>query len=577
MEAVQPSIARTSKVPTGIAGLDEISGGGLPRGRTTLLVGGSGSGKTILALQFLVNGARRGEAGIFVAFEETPERIVANAETFGWDLQSLQQDNLYFMDAQPMPDLIQSGTFDLSGMLAALGEKVSELKASRIVFDALDIVLSLLPDSVAQRREIYRLHAWLLEHGLTGVITVKAENDVSGSISQPFGFMQFMVDCAIILNHSVVLGVSQRNLRVQKYRGSSFDENESPFLIGRGGFEVAVTRTLGRGDAEVTNERVSSGVDRLDTMLGGGYYRGASVLITGFPGTAKTTLSGAFAEAACGRGERTMFVSFDSDSNEVIRNLASVNIQLERFVENGSLHMVSARTITGSAETYLVRIKTLAKAHRARCLIVDPISTLSKSGNELTAHSVAERLIDWSKAEGITLVCTSLLDEMSSQSEGGSPLQISTLADTWIHLNYLVQAGERNRGMSIIKSRGTAHSNQVRELILSDAGITVTDTYTAGGEVLMGTLRWEKESAERHASELAAVSAKLRSVKLEAEEAELEARVKSLQAELAAKQTEKAVLARSAELHETELTLGRDRIRQLRGTDDVSAAVSVRR
>jgi circadian clock protein KaiC len=567
------------KAPTGIAGLDEITGGGLPRGRTTLLLGGSGSGKTILALQFLVNGARqRDETGIFVAFEETPRRIIGNAETFGWNLPELQeQDKLYFMDAQPPPDLVQSGTFDLSGMLAALGAKAAQLDAKRIVFDALDIVLALLPDASAQRREIYRLHAWLLAHELTGVITVKAESDDGGPAGRPFGFMQFMVDCAVILNHAVVLGVSQRNLRVQKYRGSSFDENESPFLIGRNGFEVAVSRTLARGEAEVTNERVSSGVERLDTMLGGGYYRGASVLITGFPGTAKTTLSGAFAEAACARGERTMFVSFDSDSNEVIRNLGSVSIQLSRFVDDGTLHMVSARTITGSAETYLMRIKTLAKEHRARCLVVDPVSTLSKSGNELTAHSVAERLIDWSKAEGITLVCTSLLDEMASQSEAGSPLQISTLADTWIHLNYLVQAGERNRGMSIIKSRGTAHSNQVRELILSDAGITVTDTYTAGGEVLMGTMRWEKESAERHASEVAAVTARLTNVRLEAEQAELEARVKSLQVELAAKVTEKAMLARSAEVHEKELALDRDRMRELRGTDATREGASVTR
>jgi circadian clock protein KaiC len=564
---------KNTKAPTGIAGLDELTGGGLPRGRTTLLVGGSGSGKTILALQFLVHGAeQRGEPGIFVAFEETPARIVGNAETFGWNLDELQQGKLYFMDAQPAPDLVQSGSFDLSGMLAALGAKAEEMGAKRIVFDALDIVLALLPDAGAQRREIYRLHAWLLAHELTGIITLKADGDTPGHSfgdagRQPFGFMQFMVDCAVILNHTVVLGVSQRNLRVQKYRGSSFDENESPFLIGKGGFEVAVTRTLGRGNAEVTNERVSSGVARLDTMLGGGYYRGASVLITGFPGTAKTTLSGAFAETACARGERTMFVSFDSDSNEVIRNLGSVGIQLDRFVDDGTLNMVSARTITGSAETYLVRIKTLAKEHRARCVVVDPISTLSKSGNELTAHSVAERLIDWSKAEGITLVCTSLLDEMSSQSEAGSPLQISTLADTWIHLNYLVQAGERNRGMSIIKSRGTAHSNQVRELILSDSGITVTDAYTAGGEVLMGTMRWEKESAERHAAEVAAVSARLQSVKLEAEQAELEARVKVLQVELAAKLTEKAVLARSAEAQERELALSRDRMRELRGSD----------
>jgi circadian clock protein KaiC len=379
--------------------------------------------------------------------------------------------------------------------------------------------------------------------------------------------MQFMVDCAIILNHTVVLGVSQRNLRVQKYRGSSFDENESPFLIGSNGFEVAVARTLGRMDATVTNERVSSGVKRLDTMLGGGYYRGASVLITGFPGTAKTTLSGAFAEAACKRGERTMFVSFDSDGNEVIRNLASVGIKLERYVKNGLLRLISARTITGSAETYLVRIKALAREHSARCLVIDPVSTLSKAGNELTAHSVAERLIDWSKSDGTTLVCTSLLDEMASQTEGGSPLQISTLADTWIHLNYLVQAGERNRGMSIIKSRGTAHSNQVRELILSDAGVTVTDTYTAGGEVLMGTMRWEKEGSVRRAFEVAEMAGRLKRTKLDAEEAELAVRVKSLQAELGAKKAEKVLLALTAEVDEREMSTVRTRMGELRGAD----------
>jgi circadian clock protein KaiC len=231
--------------------------------------------------------------------------------------------------------------------------------------------------------------------------------------------------------------------------------------------------------------------------------------------------------------------------------------------------MVSARTITGSAETYLVRIKMLANEHKARCLVIDPVSTLSKSGNELTAHSVAERLIDWSKANGTTLVCTSLLDEMSSQSEGGSPLQISTLADTWIHLNYLVQAGERNRGMSIIKSRGTAHSNQVRELILSNSGVTLTDTYAAGGEVLMGTLRWEKERAERVAAEGFEVAGKLKRVRLDAEEAELEVRVRSLQVELEAKQVEKALLARATETRKGELSQGRTRMGELRGADAV--------
>jgi circadian clock protein KaiC len=564
-----PLVKVPTKAPTGIAGFDEITGGGLPRGRTTLLVGGPGSGKTVLALQFLAHGARDcKEPGIFVAFEETSKRIVTNAESFGWKLAELQRKKLFFMDAQPMPDLVQSGDFDLGGMLAALEAQTKEMGARRIVFDALDIILALLPDPAAKRREIYRLDEWLLARELTGLVTAKAGGDETSAISQePFGFIQFMVDCTVILQHSVAQSVSQRNLRVQKYRGSSFDENELPLVIGKSGIEVAVARTLGRVDAKVSNERVSSGVTRLDTMLGGGYYRDASVLITGSPGTAKTTLSGAFAEAACRRGERTLFVSFDSDRTEVTRDLASVGIRLDRYLKNGCLRIISTRTMTGSAETYLVRIKALAKEHRARCLVIDPASAWSNPGNDLTTHSVAERLIDWSKADGITLVCTMLLDEISRLTEGGSAWHISTLVDTWIHVNYLVQAGERNRGLSIIKSRGTAHSNQVRELILSDAGVTLTDTYTAGGEVLMGTLRWEKERADRVAHEVNEVAAKLKHVRLDAEEAELEVRLKAVQVELVAKQVEKELLARTTESGKGELSRGRTRMRELRGAD----------
>jgi circadian clock protein KaiC len=554
-----------TKAASGIAGLDEMTDGGLPRGRTTLLVGGAGSGKTILALQFLVHGAQAcKEPGIFVSFEESPGRIVANAAGFGWRLGELQRKSLFFLDAQPLQDTIQAGNFDLSGLLAVLQAKSAALKARRIVFDALDIVLTLLPDPAAVRREMYRLHSWLLAHELTGLITLKSD---ASAVSQPFGFMQFMVDCAVILNHSVVLGVSQRNMRIQKYRGSSFHENESPFLIGKDGFDIAGSRTPGRMDTKAVNERVSTGVTRLDTMLGGGYYRASSVLITGFAGTAKTTLSGTFAEAACRRGERTVFISFDSDANEVIRNLASVGIRLDRYVRNGTLRMVSAGSIVGSAETYLVSIKAMVAEHRARCLVIDPVSALSKPGNELTAHSVAERLIDWSKSGGTTLVCTRLLDETSNQFEGSSSLQVSTLADTWIHLNYLVQAGERNRGLSIIKSRGTAHSNQVRELVLSSAGVTLADTYTAGGEVLMGTLRWQKENAERHANETTEVAGRHKRVMLDAEAAELEVRIKSLQVELLAKQVEMTLLTRSTESRKGELSHGRSRMRELRGAD----------
>jgi circadian clock protein KaiC len=453
-------------------------------------------------------------------------------------------------------------------MLAALRAQTEQMGARRIVFDALDIPLSLLPDAAARRRETHRLHEWVASLGLTCIVTGKSSSDEPGSLSlQPFGFMQFMVDCAVILNHRVVLGVSQRNLRVQKYRGSGFEENESPFVIGSDGFDVAVSRTLGRFDTKVSHERVSSGVKRLDTMLGGGYYRAASVLITGFPGTAKTTLSGAFAEAACRRGERTVFVSFDSDGPEVVRNLNSVGIRIERYVKSGLLRMVSARTIIGSAETLLVRIKAIAKEQRARCVVIDPVSTLSKAGNELTAHGVAERLIDWCKADGVTLVCTSLLDETPAQ-QGGTPLQISTLSDTWIHLNYLAQSGERNRGISIIKSRGTSHSNQVRELILSDSGITLADIYTAGGDVLMGTLRWEKENALRSAREVSEIESRLKLQRLNAEEAELNVRLKSLQTELSAKQVERELLTTASRSRKRGIARGQTRIRELRKADE---------
>jgi circadian clock protein KaiC len=480
----------------------------------------------------------------------------------------LQRKKLRFIDAQPNFDLVQTGDFDLCGMLAGLGLQATQMKVRRIVFDALDIVLAMLPDLSARRREIYRLHEWLVNRGLTCIFTLKATADAPNSITQqPYASMQFMVDCSVILNHSVVAGVSQRNIRLQKYRGSSFDENESPFVIGDGGFDVAIVRTLGRAHVKVTNERVTSGIKRLDTMLGGGYYRAACVLITGFPGTAKTTLSGAFAEAACRRGERTLFVSFDSDGGEVIRNLASVGIRLDRYLTSGLLRMVSARTIVGSAETSLVRIKSIASAHRARCLVIDPVSALSNSGTELAAHGVGQRLIDWSKADRITLVCTSLINEIAEHSETDTPLHISTLADTWIHLSYVVQAGERNRGMSIIKSRGTAHSNQVRELILSNAGVTLADIFTAGGEVLMGTMRWQKESADRVADEVAEVAGKAKLVTLDAQQADLQVRLKAVQTELLAKQLEKTLLARTTATRKAAILRGSVRMRELRGGD----------
>jgi circadian clock protein KaiC len=561
-----------TKAPTGITGFDEITRGGLPRGRASLLQGGPGSGKSLFALQTLVNGARQmDEPGIFIAFEESPDRIKLNAEKFHWDIAALERKKLFFLDAQPAPELIQSGSFDLDGMLAALNAKVASMGAKRIVFDSLDVVLSLFTDPASEKREIYKLHQWLLDSGLTAIITAKTGSDEANI--RRLDFMQFMVDCAIILNHDVAMGISQRNLRVLKYRGSGFEEDQSPFVIGDDGLEIAGSRALGRVQVPVSSERVSTGVPRLDTMLGGGYFRGSSVLVTGFPGTAKSTLAGAFAESACLRGERTLFVSFDSDAAEIIRNLCSVNIRLQRFVKNGLFRTRSARGITGSAEIHLLRIRRMAQEHKARCMVIDPVSALSKGGDPATVNGVAERLIDWAKSQGITLVCTSLLDATSGAMQiEGTPMQISTIADTWIHLSYVVHAGERNRAISVIKSRGTAHSNQVRELLLSDKGITLADAYMANGEVLMGTLRWEKEREERNAL-LGAESAERRNrVKMENEEAELAYRIKTLQGELDLRRAEKEALDHLAIVRGRDLLKQQERLRSLRHADEPAHA-----
>ncbi len=561
--------ATTRKARSGLDGFDEITGGGLPAGRTTLLLGGPGSGKTIFAMQFLVHGALEcSEPGIFVAFEESPASLLVNFEPFGWGLDALQPDQLYLLDARPEIDLIQSGTFDLGGMLAALGELIRRMGAKRIVFDALDIMLAMLPDNASKRHEIYRLNDWLLQHAITGLITAKSGGDELSSLGvQQFGFMQFMVDCAVILNHVITDSISQRNLRVQKYRGSSFDENESPFIIGQKGLTVAGVRPLGRDAPEVTDERISTGVERLDTMLGGGYFRGASILITGRPGTAKSTLGGAFVAAACRRGERSLFVSFDSDRREMVRNLGSVGIALGEHVASGCLQIVSVRTVSGSAESYLVRIRALASECAARNVVIDPVSTFLLSSNKLTAQRIAERLIEWSKSEGITLLCTSLADDLGGNTSTGTPLHISTLADTWIHLNYRLQAGERNRELAIIKSRGTAHSNQVRELLLDASGVSLADAYTSGGEVLMGTLRWEKERADRSDAETAGIVRALKLAQLDAEEAQLELREKALHAERMAKHAERAVLLQASKKRLRTEAQDDSEVRTLRSAD----------
>jgi circadian clock protein KaiC len=480
-----------------VPGLDALTDGGLPRGRTTLIVGGPGCGKTILALQVLVEGARRArEPGIFVAFEERSREIVKDAGAFGWDLPRLQKDRLFFLDAHLDSSTVQGGAFDIAGFLAGLSAKAREMSARRIVFDGIDMFLTQFDDPAAERRELLRLHEWLYVSGLSGIITAKTEQ-VDLTHSQRYGFLQYLADCVVLLQHRLVNTVASRHLQILKYRGGKASCNEFPMVLSGRGVEVAGIAADSL-EHEVSTERVSSGVPDMDAMLDGGYFRGSSILISGAPGTARSTLAGAFTDAACSRRENTLFVSFDEGSAQIVRNLRSVGIRLDRHLESGRLRMHSAPARARTAEAHLLQIRSLLESHRSRCLVIDPLSALTSIVGEAEARGNLERFIALQRNLNITTVTTSLLEGFDALRESTSA-GVSTLMDTWIHLSYVIQGGERNRALTIIKSRGMGHSNQVRELLLSERGLSLTDVYTAGGNVLMGTLRWEREEQERAA------------------------------------------------------------------------------
>jgi circadian clock protein KaiC len=490
-----PSDAPIAKKRTGIAGFDEITGGGLPAGRTTLVLGAPGAGKTVFALECLVNAARNDrEPGIFVAFEENTRQIVSNAGTFGWDLPQLERERLFFLDARLSSAVVQGGDFDIEGMLAGLSAKAAAMGAKRIVFDGIDVLLSILDDPTKERRELYRLQDWLHETGLTAIITAKAfEGDRLST--ERYAFMQFMVDTVIAFHHRMLDRVSLRSVRVMKYRGSGFAENEFPMVISPTGVQVAVFEPSAL-TYEVSNERITTGIPRLDTMLDGGYYRGSGILISGAPGTAKTTLAGSFLAAGAANGERGLYVSFDEASSQIVRNLSSVGLNLQQPIDDGLLEMLSVRTESRSAEEHFIALRQRIEASKPSRLVIDPISALAKTGGQVAAVHGSLRLLDYARARGITTLCTSL-DAGAGTFTESTQTQISTIADTWLHLAYLINGGERNRTLTIVKSRGMAHSNQVRELILDHDGVSLADVYTAGGEVLVGTARWEHEARLR--------------------------------------------------------------------------------
>lgn len=555
--------AAVTKTLTGIQGFDEITDGGLPQGRTTLVMGGPGCGKTVFALQALVNGAHRAkEASIFVAFEESTRQIVANAATFGWDLPALEKKKLFFLDARLSPDVVKAGEFDLAGMLSVLQAKAESIHATRIVFDGIDVLLSLLDDPTAERREIYRIRDWLGQTGLTGIITQKV-GPIEGD--QRYGFLQFMVDCVVVLRHQVVDGSVFRNLRVMKYRGSGFSGDEFPITLTKEGLQLT-----NRGPTElayaVTDERISSGLPRLDNMLQGGYYRGSNVLISGAPGTARSTLAGLFAAAACERGERTLYVSFDEGAAQIVRNLQSVGIRLAPHLKSGVLTMYSTRTRGPNVEDQFGALRAKVREHNPRCLVIDPLSALSTKLTHVASADAAQQFLDFLKGEGITVVNTSLLDGLSTDEAMATG--ISTLADTWIHVSYVVQDGERNRALTIVKSRGSGHSNQVRELTLSSDGVSLTDVFVAQGKVLMGVARWEREQEEQAEAKRTHVAAELKRLQLQLAQAEAAARLLVVQTEMEARSAEIELLADATGLASKLVRTDRAMLRTMRHADE---------
>ncbi|MFZ0500428.1 MAG: circadian clock protein KaiC [Steroidobacteraceae bacterium] len=574
MTARKTAAPRLAKLATGIKGFDQLSRGGLPRNRTSLVMGGPGTGKTVFALQTLISAAReRKQPGIFVAFEEAPNDLFANAAAFGWPLSALARSAVFFLDARLSPAVVQSGEFELTGMLAVLEAKKKELGAAWIVLDGIDVLLALLRNPDAEMREIYRVRDWLAHHGLTAIVTAKLDGDSSQAMS--YGFMQFMVDCVIRFDRRLEQGVPVRRLEITKYRGSDFSAGEFPLSFGSHGMEVAAPASVDVR-REASAERVSTGFRGLDSMLGGGLFRGSTTLVTGAPGTSKTTLAGQFAASACRRGERTLFVSFDEGGERIRRNLTSVGIHLDAHVQSGLLRMYSGSTDAGDPEEHLIRIAALMLDHRPRCMVIDPLSAIARTGALSSARAAGNRLICKIRDRNITTFITSLVDGDDQQAEA-TELQISTIADTWIHLSYLIRSGERNRALTIVKSRGTAHSNQVRELVLSSKGPALMDVYSAGGEVLMGTLRWEKEAEERarKLQRRAQYSQKRRELQLA--EADITARIAALQVDLDRQRAELAHYTRDDEARQASSDEWKNELRRKRSVNAPTAASAVPR
>ncbi|HEY5580528.1 MAG TPA: circadian clock protein KaiC [Rhodoferax sp.] len=525
----QKSRPQLPKTPSGIQGLDEITGGGLPKGRTTLVCGGAGSGKTLLAMEFLVHGATQfNEPGVFMAFEETAEDLTQNVGSLGFDLKDLIArkkmvlDFVYFERSE----IEESGAFDLEGLFIRLGHAIDSIGAKRVVLDTIESLFADLPNPRILRAELRRLFRWLKEKGVTAIITAERGHE---TLTRQ-GLEEYVSDCVIVLDHRVQDQVVSRRLRVVKYRGSMHETNDFPFLIDEDGILVLPISSLGIPYI-VSTDRIPSGIARLDTMLGGGYYRGSSVQVSGTAGTGKTSLAAHFAAAACRRGERVLYFPLKESSNQIMRNMRSIGIDLEPWVRKGLLQFEERRPTLVGLEIHLAMMHKSINSFQPQVVILDPMTSFVIGGNETEVKAMLIRLVDSLKMKQITLLVTSFAASGGSLEEIDAAM--SPLMDTSLLLRDIELGGERNRAISIVKSRGMAHSNQIREFLLTDHGVELHDVYVGPGGVLTGAARLAQEVQEKAALLMRNQEVELRRIELERKRTTLEAQIAVLRAEFA--------------------------------------------
>ena len=527
--------APLEKAPSGIAGLDEVTHGGLPKGRPTLICGGPGCGKSLMGIEFLVRGAiQYGEPGVLMTFEETEEDIRKNVASLGFNLDQLIRDKKIIVDYVKVDrqEIDENGEYDLEGLFIRLNYAIQSIGAKRVMLDTIESLFAGLSNEAILRAELRRLFYWLKSQGMSTVITGERGE---GNLTRQ-GLEEYVSDCVILLDHRIVNQMSTRRLRVVKYRGSTHGTNEYPFLIDEKGISVLPITSIGLNHP-ASSERVSSGVPRLDEMLGGaGFYRGSSVLITGTAGTGKSTLAAHFAAATCRRGETCLYFAFEESPGQIIRNMRAVNLDLAPHVKKGLLHFFAARPSLHGLEMHLAVMHKRVRDLKPSAVIIDPISNFSAAGDERDVHAMLIRLVDFLKMHGITTFFTNLTG--GNMAKEATDMGISSVMDTWILVRDIEISGERNRGIYVLKSRGMAHSNQIREFLITSRGLDLLEVYTGAAGVLTGSARLAQEAKERAERAQRDQETQRKQNELDRKRAALEAQIAALQAEHEAERDE---------------------------------------